>query len=386
MSRRKDPSLVLAADFGGSSTKAFYALPSGEIASVVLRPEVVEVPSSAISAYEAGKLGAGLPENEVWVSFNGEFYAVGYLAASQLAGNPRLSELKSRLATVKVLALLWVIVAREPQLGKKLKVALGALLPGGELADRSLLERDLNSALGEFDTPGGTFKVELLKFDCLPEGAGIYAAYRQQAGERIFQQRLCFFMLGYRNVSVLLSDRGSVKSAARTSDLGMVQMLERVQQRTSGLEPERLLAAIVRAGDEIEREALWSVGRARNVEERAGEIDRLGDAVRDARREYVAMLKNWLSEVLPDTVERIVFSGGTADYLRRELEEIFPFTPLEFHGGIEVPEPYDPHGYGSRLADVWGTFVRLLAWTRELGGFGSGGLKRSGGEQWPTFI
>jgi hypothetical protein len=360
MSRKKEPDLVMAVDFGGSSTKAFYGLPNGTVGSLVMRPEVVTVPESAIVAMSENRLGAGLPENEAWVNYQDDFYAVGYLAASQLSGNPRLSELKYRTATVKTLALLGVIVAREPQLGKKFNLVLNTLLPGGEFADRKKFERKLTEALNEFDTPTGTLKVDLLEFECLPEGAGLYAAYRQRVGERIFHEQVVFFMLGYRNTSCLLSDCGAIKNTALMSPLGMVKMIERVQARTSGLDSWRLLSAIVRAGDEVKRDALWAVCRARNLEERSEEVELLVEAVRDARNEYVAMLRSWMGEVLPDTVNRILFSGGTADYLRKDLEEIYPFTPLEFHG-LRVPTQYDPHGYGQRLTDVWAAFVRLLA-------------------------
>jgi hypothetical protein len=364
MPRKKEPDLVVAVDFGGSSTKAFYRLPSAESTALVMTPDVVAVPPSALVALEEGKLGAGLPENEAWVGCQDDFYAVGYLAASQFVGNPHLNDLKYRTATVKILALLWVIAAREPQLGKKFVLALSALLPPGEWADRKKFERDLMEACQLFETPCGKLEVELLQFECLPEGAGIYAAYRQGVGERIFHEQIAFFMLGYRNTSCLLSDCGAIKNMALMSPLGMVKMIERVQARTSGLDSGRLLSAIVRAGDEVERDALWRVCRARHLEERSEEVDFLVEVVIDARHEYVAMLSNWMGDVLPDTVDRIVFSGGTADYLRTELTEIYPFTPLEFHGSIEVPQQLDPKGYGSRLVDVFGLLTRLLAQVR----------------------
>ena len=361
MPRRKNPTVVLAVDFGGSSTKAFYSV-SGKIGSMMMGPEVVKIPESAIATYEAQKLGSGLPENEAWVSYDNEFYAVGYLAASQLAGISRLSELKYIHATLKVLAVLWVIASREPELDGKFDLAISTLLPGSEFADRGKFERALKAALAQFETPVGTLEVKTIHFTCLPEGAGIYAAYRQQVGSAIFNETIAFFMLGYRNLSILISDRGSIGSGAKSCDLGMVKMLERVQERTSGLESDRLLTAIAQAGDEVEREVLWSVCRSRDVAQRSEEVDALVEAVVAARNEYIAMIQNWMGEVLPDRIDRIVFSGGTAQYLKTELEKIYPFTPLEWHGGVEVPQEYDfQHNGGHRFADVWGAFVRLAA-------------------------
>lgn len=361
MPRRKNPTVVLAVDFGGSSTKAFYSV-SGRVSSMMMGPEVVNIPESAIATYEAQKLGSGLPENEAWVSYDNEFYAVGYLAASQLAGISRLSELKYIHATLKVLAVLWVIASREPELDGKFDLAISTLLPGSEFADRGKFEQELKAALAQFETPVGTLEVKLTHFTCLPEGAGIYAVYRQRVGSAIFSETIAFFMLGYRNLSILISDRGSIGSGAKSCDLGMVKMLERVQERTSGLESDRLLTAIAQAGDEVEREVLWSVCRSRDVAQRSEEVDALVDAVIAARNEYIAMIQNWMGEVLPDRIDRIVFSGGTAQYLKTELEKIYPFTPLEWHGGVEVPQEYDfQQGGGYRLADVWGAFVRLAA-------------------------
>ncbi|MEC4986504.1 MAG: hypothetical protein SAJ37_15130 [Oscillatoria sp. PMC 1068.18] len=69
-------------------------------------------------------------------------------------------------------------------------------------------------------------KVEILDFDCKPEGAGVYSYYRNRVGKIIYQETLVCLMLGYRNVTALISDRGRVSSKPIMSDLGMRVMLE----------------------------------------------------------------------------------------------------------------------------------------------------------------
>lgn len=361
MARKKKPDLAIAVDFGGSGTKVFYGLPDGNVVgSFSIGPEVSEVPKSAIASFEGRKLGSGLPENEAWVGLDGEYAAVGNLAASELSGISRLAALKSEQAVWKFLAAVWV-ASKHQALGKKFKLIASGLLPGGEYADRERLAKSLSAALADFDTPDGKMEVSLLSFQCYPEGFGIYYGYRLRQMESLLSERIGFFMLGYRNASFLFSQGGRLASSAKQSDLGMVRMIEKVQERTAGLDASRLVAAVFEAGEGVERAPLWKVCRSSDSQRRGEEVARLQGAVEKAREEYVALLWNWIDEVLPNPVDRLVFSGGTVDYLRSEIESIYKFTPVEFHGGLVVPTHYCSAGLASRFVDVWAVFLGLLA-------------------------
>ncbi len=66
-----------------------------------------------------------------------------------------------------------------------------------------------------------------------------------------------------------------------------------------------------------------------------------------------------MKEVLPlkNELDEVIICGGTADYLRKELDVVFPTTPVDWHGGVEIPSTLNEQWLGSRLADVWALSV-----------------------------
>jgi hypothetical protein len=92
-----------------------------------------------------------------------------------------ISELKKNNATYKVLAAVWVL-AQNYQLGNQLDLSLACFLPPGEYRDRENFQTQLETALKEFETPTGIFKVNLIDFNCKPEGAGVFMHHRRKVG------------------------------------------------------------------------------------------------------------------------------------------------------------------------------------------------------------
>ncbi len=98
---------------------------------------------------------------------------------------------------------------------------------------------------------------------------------------------------------------------------------------------------------------------------------------------------SWLSEVLPskNELDEVIICGGTADYLREELDTVFPTTPIVWHGGVEIPPNLNEQWLGNRLADVWALSVyhgiKVRAGRRSGGGGEgeSGGVKEGGKNQ-----
>ena len=86
---------------------------------------------------------------------------------------------------------------------------------------------------------------------------------------------------------------------------------------------------------------------------------------------------SWLTEVLPNKneLDEVIICGGTADYLREELDSVFPTTPIVWHGGVEVPQTLNEQWLGNRLADVWALSVYHAIKVRAIrrsGGVGEG--------------
>ncbi len=347
--------LILALDFGGSSTKGIYCTMKQSIpVSLVMEPEVVRISDDSVTCQT---LGATEPENAAWVNYMGETFAVGYLAKTKYYANEGLKELKYERAIAKTLASIWA-TSQKLQLGTIFRLALVCLLPPGELENKDSFYKQLKTILADFTTPTGRMRVELTQFKCLPEGAGIYLAYQKQLGQAIKTKTHALVMLGYRNASVLISDKGIVAADGKTCDLGMIRLLEKVVAKTSGQTASQLAPAVVAAGSDISTTPFLQLLRSTNNINKQQELLQIQKAVKLAKSEYAAVLTSWLDQVISrSAVSSIVFCGGTADYMRRELNSHYPGIPCLWGVGADIPKQVDSFGFGSRLADVYNVFL-----------------------------
>ncbi len=355
------PLLILALDFGGSATKGVYCtLKQNQTASLVMEPEVVRI---SLDSVASEILGVTEPENAAWVNYMGETFAVGYLAKSNYYANQGLKELKYERAVAKTLAFIWAI-SQKLQLGTKFRLALICLLPPGEFENRESFHQHLEAAFAGFMTPTGKMQLILTQFKCLPEGAGIYLAYQKKLGEAIKTKTIALVMVGYRNASVLISDKGMVAPDGKTSALGMIRLLEKVVARTSGQNASQLASAVVAAGSDISTTPLTKLLKSTLYTNKRHELMQLQKAIKVARNEYGAVLVSWLDQVVPHSiVSEILFCGGTADYLRRELNSHYSGTVCLWGVGADIPSQVDSFGLGSRLADVYSVFLYFLKQT-----------------------
>jgi hypothetical protein len=135
--------LILALDFGGSSTKGIYCTLKQNIpTSLVMEPEVVKI---SLDSVTSETLGTTEPENAAWVNYMGETFAVGYLAKRKYYANEGLKELKYERAVAKTLASIWA-TSQKLQLGTKFRLALVCLLPPGEFENKERLHKSFRKA------------------------------------------------------------------------------------------------------------------------------------------------------------------------------------------------------------------------------------------------
>ncbi|CAD5990026.1 hypothetical protein PCC9214_05699 [Planktothrix tepida] len=350
-----EPDITVAFDYGGSLTKIIFAGQDRQVRLLYMEPEVVSVPRESILGYARDQLGSADPQNTAWVAFRNDYRAVGYLAKQRFHANAGLSELKYERALHKTLAALWVIKEKQ-KLPGNFTVAIAALLPPGEYEDRSRFERVLREALADYQTPTGRMSVELLVFNCKPEGGGIYLMHNKKVGSGIKERVCAIAMIGYRNASLLVAQRGDV-APGKMSDLGFIRMVEKVLVKTSGQTAERLTPAIVTAGSEFKAAPLMRLARSTSREGRAEEVQQMLLAIKEARPEYVRSLTSWLDENLPPDCDELVFCGGTATYFKKELNEYYDRLPIIWNADISIPVALDKKGLGDRLSDVYGMFV-----------------------------
>lgn len=354
--KRQPCHLIVAIDFGGSSTKAIYATPN-EISSptsLVMNPEAAQISPTSLEQLQATQLFKPAPEHGAWVKLGDDYWVVGTLA-KRFHAHAGLNQLKFERALYKTLAAIWVIQQRL-QFSHELHVSLSCLLPPNEYEDRSRFEQQLRSALARFETPSGVLKVKLEHFDCQPEGAGIAIRYANSHKDRFATQRIAIAMLGHRNASVIAFEHGAL-SIFKSSNLGFIRCLEQIEQRSSGQEPERLLSAIVEwvASKMQSEEAFVAIARATQPSNRAEEAKHLATITRQARTDYIRTFTSWLQEAMPNSADEWIFAGGTTNLIATDLVKHFG-KRLSFHADVEIPETIDTDGLGHRLSDVWALF------------------------------
>ena len=72
-------------------------------------------------------------------------------------------------------------------------------------------------------------------------------------------------------------------------------------------------------------------------------------------------LTSWLDENLPPACDELVFCGGTADYLRKELNEHYDRFPIIWNAEIAMPPILEKKGFENRLNDVYVMFSYFKA-------------------------
>ncbi|WP_256874743.1 hypothetical protein [Nostoc sp. C057] len=105
-------------------------------------------------------------------------------------------ELKYENAIPKTLAAVGAIAIRD-SLKANFDLSLGLLLPYGEWEDRERLERGLTKALSSFSFRGKQFCINLINFQCLPEGGGLILTRSKKLGTDFNKVNIAVVMLGF---------------------------------------------------------------------------------------------------------------------------------------------------------------------------------------------
>ncbi|WP_228056807.1 ParM/StbA family protein [Microcoleus sp. LEGE 07076] len=361
------PDAILAIDFGGLSTRVFCqsSQTGSKASSFVMESQVGPVSQDIANCFTKPNLASASPENIAWVAIGNECRAVGYLAAAQFNAHIGLAGLKYSSALYKALAALWVI-SRKLDLGNQFSAAIAVFLPPGEFNDSKQFFELLSQYSASFETPTGKLSVTLDKTQALQEGGGIALIHNSNLGSAFKQRVTAFVMVGFRNASVIVSARGAV-GKGKTSDLGMVKLVDLVQERTSNYDASRLALSIAQTGVSYNRPYFYRIARNREDAAKDREVDQLIEAVKLSRFDYARMLSHWINEVLPPDLDEIVFCGGTSEYMKPELRNHFSHYLLSWHAGITVPKTLDPDGLGCRIADVYGLFSYFKSQFEALG-------------------
>ena len=281
-------SLTLVFDPSSSLSKGLYSLSDGQMQVMTMEPDLVKVSKSSLEQLEQGSVGISFPENEAIVGYGNGYYAVGFVARSQFYSYDHLKQLKYEKAVPKVLGMVGAIAQRK-RLRSKFGLKLGILLPYCEYQDRLKLKTVLKEALSQFSFRHQSYQVELEFFECLPEGSGVLLRGGNRQNHSA-SKSLLVVMIGYRNVSYLLMERGKL-TRGETEDLGFVWLINKVKEATSGLKATELIVPIIQGGRNVNKTPFKSLLKSQSDSLRKEELTEIVKAVQMAREQKVSGLR-----------------------------------------------------------------------------------------------
>ena len=328
----------LSADFGKSNCKFAYLDPAGEPQVLMLSPYIAKLAT----------LGSAPPRlaederpnlEESWVGDLDNYYVLGRLAQVNYWADARLEDRKYESGIYKLLgAIGYLSQIGMIQDGATINLAL--LLPFSEYRDAELIWELLEPTLNRFVYCGLIKEFALGTHKVYPEGAGLFSRGLSDS-VNASQFKIGVLMSGHYNQSWLRCDYGKVNDmGSHTNDLGFNRLVSQVakaaciQERQWPLLTQQLYDA-GQLEDRLERtktdegavklkeDLFGSLLQAQDSRLRARERDRLVDAVISCRRQYWSQVQDWLRRRSSE-VDFVLFCGGSAYYLRRELKKQWP--------------------------------------------------------------
>ena len=323
--------LEIAFDPGTSLTKVVYGFQGEPTQVMVMEPEVLELPvySFENSSQDIFSNREERPEDDAWLKLkraDDGCYVLGYLARTMNV-SPQVSSAKHQKSVLKLLAVIGAI-AQKRGLQDHFSVKISCVLPYNEMAEKSLFEKSVGSALRSFYFRGKHYKVKLDYFFCAPEGGGIAVKTRADSSADSFSQKtVAVLMFGHRNTSCLTFSRGKIlASCTATSDLGFHRLIETVSQRSFVSDSDLLIQSIYAMHTDISEDDinLRRLVRARASEGASSQADDIARAISIARSQYWAVIKDWMCRTLPPEVDLALISGGAASspFLHEEIEKL----------------------------------------------------------------
>jgi hypothetical protein len=318
------PDLLLTIDTGTSQSKVFWKRWAGGNTELMLMgSEFLEITGADL--VDTG-LSGGRPENDAFIELNnGSCYVVG-MKAQQMRGKPPAGLSKYEFAAYKALAIIGAI-AETATLPDHFTIALSTLLPYKEYQDRRAFHDLLTTHLASFSFRGRRYSVDAIALEVKPEGAGLAQSRRNDDPRSFNQKNILVVMVGQRDASLLPFHQGTPQNG-HGARLGFEQFLEEVVSRASlNLEMKdmgRLTEYVFQSDNPkmLERIARMVVTET----ECDRKVEQIRDAIEVARSRYQRDLLGWIRSTLGQDLygfDEGILSGGTALYLRADLEAFF---------------------------------------------------------------
>lgn len=363
--------ITVALDFGASGLRVILTPEVFKPQLLLMEPEVSKVTTQGLENYTSKRLGSTDPTRCAWVEYNNQFYAVGHLA-KRFRANLQLKKRKFELALPKVLAVIGII-SQIHNLANGTIINLGIVLPWGEYSDKEYFEKLLQTALSDFKFCQVEKSFLLEQFVCIPEGGGVLFQGRNP-GTSFADLSLIVLMLGFRDISMLFVDHGEM-SKGITEANGFSVFLNSVAEKIAFFDYPKLAALICKAGKNINPKALLPLLDNVGQDYTDYELAKIRQAIADSRKEYWLILEEWLKLQIPSGVDELIVAGGTANYLKSELNpflksrttKVLWCQQLERRIQSSFSKQIKANSLEYRLADVYGLFFYLCGRTAKVG-------------------
>ncbi|MBW4554206.1 MAG: hypothetical protein KME35_24350 [Aphanocapsa sp. GSE-SYN-MK-11-07L] len=353
-------SVIVAFDVGTSGSKVIASFPCPEFPFETVERHFLVPP--AVRELTQSTYEDSLEERYGKSQFSSSFVSYVdptsgdrvYWEVGETATRPGLlpvGDRKFEKCLAKVLSFLGYLVQVEMETNDRVPLCLGLLLPFDEIGDRQLLARWLRETVGQFEFNGTAIQnIELESIDCKPEGYGIHKAYD---AERVL-------IVGHSDSSWLCFNRGALntKLSCTLPETGMHDFIQTLNfPITYELRAAELLSL---AGPKLNPKYLFELTQTRS----SAEIERLREAIQQAKRQYWIDRRSEFSSLNVSGVERVPVSGGAANYFTTELNQMFlelfgiklhwcKDLMLEFLERFEIQQKTD---LLHRFADCYGYF------------------------------
>lgn len=343
----------LAGDPSASAIKAAYNFGTSlEPKPVIIPPFLIPVLPEMLEDYSFNSTnlsGGG------FVGFGDSHYLYGNLAKNSNSRLP-LKARKFELALYKALILVGIIaLTHELEQGTQFNIAF--TLPSKEYSDWKILQKNLERALEQFNFCGENLSFKLNSFLCLPEGAPTFLQVQSPTTQ---QQKQVVLMVGLRDISLLTFENNQI-TRAFSEPLGFSKLYEIFKERFSFQGDLLQLARIISTKDF--KLLLGNLNRNYH----AHKLKEAKAAVNTAKKQYLLILKQLLESEIDIDTQRIIVTGGTAFYLRRELNallKLLPPTDICFCDRTEAQivdrfgSPFiKQNGLQYRMSEVYGLFM-----------------------------
>lgn len=352
-------------DLGSSLTKGFTLI-QGKSQPFVMAPEVAWIHPQQLDELAINQSAA--PEYSAWLQLGDEMVAVGQLATN-FGGDSGLIERKQQRAVYKVLAVLGVLRSKL-ELPTSFAASLAVLLPITEFKDRQRVQELLQEAASAFAFRGQPLSIQLRNCPMLPEGFGLYTAYKNNLKRRGIEpscRTIFVLMFGHRNLSILVFQNGILQTGKSSSDgPGFCEAVK-----------AGAVAMAIRGSDYPQLLKALSLNETQMRVTGEFEVVDVTQAVSAGRISYWkqvdSYLKNALTPVLTDSDCDLVVSGGAAWTMREELISLFKRMGLEnrvsWAAGLQnnldsllstYPEFENSAALGLRMADAFAAFQSVV--------------------------